>query len=133
MRFLLDTNICIYIIKRKPIKVFEKFQMLQLSDVGVSAITVAELEYGAFKSQRQEQNRAALNQFLMPLEVLPFDQIATQTYGQIRTELERQGIVVGAMDLLIASQAICQNLVLVTNNVRELSRIPGLILENWTE
>jgi tRNA(fMet)-specific endonuclease VapC len=133
MRFLLDTNICIYIIKRKPIKVFEKFQMLQLSDVGVSAITVAELEYGAFKSQRQEQNRAALNQFLMPLEVLPFDQSATQTYGQIRAELERQGIVVGAMDLLIASQAICQNLVLVTNNVRELSRIPGLILENWTE
>lgn len=69
----------------------------------------------------------------MPLEVLPFDQSTTQTYGQTRAELERQGIVVGAMDLLIAPQAISQNLVLVTNNERELSRIPGLILENWTE
>lgn len=133
MRFLLDTNICIYIIKRKPIKVFEKFQTLQPLDVGVSSITIAELEYGAFKSQRQAQNRSALNQFLMPLAVLAFDRSATQIYGQTRAELEQQGIVVGAMDLLIASQAISQNLVLVTNNVRELSRIPGLILENWTE
>jgi tRNA(fMet)-specific endonuclease VapC len=133
MRFLLDTNICIYIIKRKPVEVFEKFQTLKLSDIGISSITIAELEYGAYKSQRQSQNRAALHQFLMPLEILPFDQSATQTYGQIRAELERQGIVVGAMDLLIASQAISQSLVLVTNNVRELSRIPGLILENWLE
>ncbi|NJO81177.1 MAG: type II toxin-antitoxin system VapC family toxin [Cyanobacteria bacterium RM1_2_2] len=133
MRLLLDTNICIYIIKRKPLKVLEKFQTLQLSDVEVSSITIAELEYGAFKSQRQEQNRVALNQFLMPLEILPFDQGATRIYGQTRAALERQGIVIGAMDLLIASQAISQNLVLVTNNVRELSRIPGLILENWTE
>lgn len=133
MRFLLDTNICIYIIKQKPPQVIEKFKILKLSDVGVSSITVAELEYGAYKSQRVAQNRAALSQFLIPLEVLPFDEKATQTYGETRAELERRGIVIGAMDLLIASQAISLGLTLVTNNVRELSQIPSLILENWVE
>jgi tRNA(fMet)-specific endonuclease VapC len=133
MRFLLDTNICIYIIKQKPPKVFDKFQTLTPSDVGVSSITVAELEYGAYKSQRQEQNRAALSQFLIPLEILPFDERATQTYGQIRAQLERRGTVIGSMDMLIASQAISLGLTLVTNNVRELSQIPGLPLENWVE
>ncbi len=112
MRFLLDTNICIYIIKQKPPKVFEKFQTLNPSDVGVSSITVAELEYGAYKSQRREQNRAALNQFLIPLEILPFDERATQTYGKIRAELERKGIVIGSMDMLIASQAMSLGLTL---------------------
>jgi len=133
MRFLLDTNICIYIIKQKPSKVFDKFQTLNPLDVGVSSITVAELEYGAYKSQRQEQNRAALSQFLIPLEILPFDERATQTYGQIRAELERRGTVIGSMDMLIASQAISLGLTLVTNNVRELSQIPGLTLVNWVE
>lgn len=133
MRFLLDTNICIYIIKQKPAQVLAKFQTLKPSDIGVSSITVAELEYGAYKSQRLAQNRAALSQFLIPLEVLPFDERATQTYGQIRAELERRGIAIGSMDMLIASQAISLGLILVTNNVRELSQIPGLTLENWAE
>jgi len=92
---------------------------------------VAELEYGAYKSQRQEQNRAALSQFLMMLEILPFDAKTTQTYGKMRAELEKMGIVIGAMDLLIASQALDRGITLVTNNVREFSRIPGLIWENW--
>ena len=131
MRFLLDTNICIYIIKQKPPLVLEKFRTLETSEVGISSITVAELEYGVYKSQRQEQNRAALSQFLSPLTIVPFDQNATQTYGEIRAELERQGIVIGSMDMLIAAQAISLGLTLVTNNVRELSRIPGLVLENW--
>lgn len=133
MRFLLDTNICIYIIKRQPTQVLEKFQTLEIPDVGISSITVAELEYGVYKSQRQEQNRIALSQFLIPLEILPFDERATQTYGRIRAELERQGIVIGSMDMLIASQAISLGLTLVTNNVRELSRIPELVLENWLD
>jgi tRNA(fMet)-specific endonuclease VapC len=133
MRFLLDTNICIYIIKQKPAKVMAKFQTLNLSDIGVSSITVAELEYGAYKSQRLAQNRAALSQFLIPLEVLPFDERATQTYGQIRAELERRGIAIGSMDMLIASQAISLGLILVTNNMRELSQIPGLTWENWAD
>ncbi|NMF63171.1 VapC toxin family PIN domain ribonuclease [Brasilonema octagenarum UFV-E1] len=133
MRFLLDTNMCIYIIKRKPPKVFEKFQTLDIFDVAISSITVAELEYGVYKSQRREQNQAALTQFLIPLEIIPFDASTTQTYGRIRADLERQGIVVGSMDMLIASQAISLGLILVTNNVRELSRIPGLVLENWVD
>lgn len=133
MRFLLDTNMCIYIIKRKPPKVFEQFQALDIFDVGISSITVAELEYGVYKSQRQQQNQAALNQFLIPLEIISFDASATQTYGRIRAELERQGIVIGSMDMLIASQAISLGLILVTNNVRELSQIPGLVLENWVD
>jgi len=131
MRFLLDTNICIYIIKRQPPQVLDKFRTLDISEIGISSITIAELEYGAYKSQRTEQNRVALNQFLIPLEIVPFDERATETYGQLRSQLERQGIVVGSMDMLIASQAIGLGLILVTNNVRELSRIPGLVIENW--
>lgn len=133
MKFLLDTNICIYIIKQKPARVFEKFQTLASSDIGISSITVAELEYGAYKSQRIEQNRLAISQFLITLEIVPFDERATQIYGQKRAELEKKGIVIGSMDLLISSQAMSLGLTLVTNNVRELSRIPGLILENWVD
>ncbi|MUG98384.1 PIN domain-containing protein [Scytonema sp. UIC 10036] len=133
MKFLLDTNICIYIIKHKPKKVLDKFQSLDISDVGISSITIAELEYGVYKSQRQEQNRTALTQFLIPLQVVSFDEQATQTYGKIRAELENQGIVIGSMDMLIASQTISLGLILVTNNVRELSRIPALMLENWVD
>jgi tRNA(fMet)-specific endonuclease VapC len=131
MRFLLDTSICIYIIKQKPAKVLERFQDVDTSEVGISSITVAELEYGVYKSQRQAQNQAALTQFLNPFTVIPFDTRATQIYGQIRSTLERQGIVIGSMDMLIASQAISLGLILVTNNSRELSRIPDLALENW--
>lgn len=132
MQFLLDTNICIYIIKRKPQQVLARFQSLSSSDIGISAITVAELEYGACKSQRVEQNRAALNQFLLPLEIVPFQERATQTYGELRSTLERQGAIIGAMDLLIAAQAKSLGLILVTNNVREFSRIPNLTVQNWT-
>jgi tRNA(fMet)-specific endonuclease VapC len=133
MRYLLDTNICIYIIKNKPPQVLAKFQTLNIDDLAISSITVAELEYGVYKSQRQEQNKIALSQFLIPLETLPFDERATQAYGKIRAGLESQGIVIGSMDMLIASQAISLELILVTNNVRELSRIPGLVLENWVD
>ncbi|MDY6940595.1 MAG: type II toxin-antitoxin system VapC family toxin [Cyanobacteriota bacterium] len=133
MKFLLDTNICIYIIKQKPPKVFDRFRELSPTDIGISSITIAELEYSAYKSQRLAQNRSALMQFLIPLEIVPFDERATQTYGQIRAELEKTGIVIGSMDMLITSQAIALELTLVTNNVQELSRIPGLTWENWVE
>ncbi|MBW4516261.1 MAG: type II toxin-antitoxin system VapC family toxin [Timaviella obliquedivisa GSE-PSE-MK23-08B] len=133
MQFLLDTNICIYIIKRKPQQVLNRFQTLNISDIGVSSITVAELEYGAYKSQRIEQNRVALGQFLTPLEVLPFDEQSTQIYGNLRAALEHQGNIIGAMDLLIAAQAKSLGLTLVTNNTSEFSRIPDLNLQNWVE
>ncbi|NJM63730.1 MAG: type II toxin-antitoxin system VapC family toxin [Oscillatoriales cyanobacterium RU_3_3] len=131
MKFLLDTNICIYIIKRQPPQVLDKFRTLDISEVGISSITVAELEYGAYKSQQTDRNRLAFNQFLMPLEIVPFDERATQNYGQLRSQLERQGIVIGSMDMLIASQALSLGLILVTNNVKEFSRIPNLVIENW--
>jgi tRNA(fMet)-specific endonuclease VapC len=133
MQYLLDTNICIYIIKQKPQKVLEHFNSLTLSDIGVSCITVAELEYGTCKSQQQERNRAALMQFLLPLEIVEFDQPAATIYGTIRSGLERRGLVIGAMDMLIAAHALSLNLTLVTNNVREFSRIPELVVENWAE
>ena len=131
MKFLLDTDICIYIIKRKPLNVWQKFQGLPLGDVGVSSITVAELQYGVYKSQYQERNKAALNQFLLPLEIIAFDNNATEVYGKIRAGLERKGQVIGGMDMLIAAQAISLGVTLVTNNSDEFSRIPDLVTENW--
>jgi len=133
MRYLLDTNICIYLIKQKPQKVLDKFQTLSISDVGISSITVAELEYGVAKSQQQEKNRIALMQFLLPLEIVEFNQASATIYGSVRSDLESQGLIIGAMDLLIASHVLSLGVTLVTNNVREFSRIPTLLLENWVE
>ncbi|RCJ33975.1 twitching motility protein PilT [Nostoc punctiforme NIES-2108] len=133
MRYLLDTNICIYLIKQKPQKVLDKFQTLSISDVGISSITIAELEYGVAKSQQQEKNRIALMQFLLPLEIVEFNQASATIYGSIRSDLENRGLIIGAMDMLIASHALSLGVTLVTNNVREFSRIPTLLLENWVE
>ncbi|OUL23254.1 VapC toxin family PIN domain ribonuclease [Nostoc sp. RF31YmG] len=133
MRYLLDTNICIYIIKQKPQKVLDKFQTLSICDVGISSITVAELEYGVAKSQQQEKNRTALLQFLLPLEIVDFKPAAATIYGSIRSDLESRGIIIGAMDMLIAAHALSLGVILVTNNIREFSRIPTLLLENWVD
>ncbi|MBE9101098.1 type II toxin-antitoxin system tRNA(fMet)-specific endonuclease VapC [Vacuolonema iberomarrocanum] len=133
MQYLLDTNICIYLIKQKPPKVSARFQNLSLSDIGVSSITIAELEYGVYKSQQQEKNRSALMQFLIPLEIVEFDPTAATAYGVIRSDLERRGLVIGSMDMLIAAHALSLGVTLVSNNTREFSRIPNLSLENWAE
>ncbi|MDZ7961800.1 MAG: type II toxin-antitoxin system VapC family toxin [Aulosira sp. DedQUE10] len=133
MRYLLDTNICIYLIKQKPQKVLDKFQTLSISDVGISSITVAELEYGVSKSEQQEKNRTALLQFLLPLEIVDFNQASATIYGSIRSDLESRGLIIGAMDMLIAAHALSLNVTLVTNNTREFSHIPTLLLENWAE
>lgn len=133
MQYLLDTNICIYLIKQKPPKVLARFQTLPPSEIGLSSITVAELEYGVAKSQQPEKNRSALMQFLIALEIVEFDQAAASAYGAIRSDLERRGLVIGAMDMLIAAHAMSLNVTLVTNNLREFSHIPNLLLENWAE
>jgi tRNA(fMet)-specific endonuclease VapC len=133
MQYLLDTNICIYLIKQKPPQVLARFQTLSLSAIGLSSITVAELEYGVCKGQQQERNRTALMQFLIPLEIITFDQSAAIQYGSIRSDLEQRGLVIGSMDMLIAAQALSLGVTLVTNNVREFSRIANLSLENWAE
>lgn len=131
MRYLLDTNICIYIIKQRPKKVIENIRALSVGEVAVSAITLAELEYGAAKSSRPEQNRDALIAFTAPFEILPFDDNASLHYGEIRASLEISGQVIGAMDMLIAAHARSRSLTLVTNNSREFQRVHGLVIENW--
>ncbi len=130
---LLDTNICIYIIKRKPNEVLHHFQQYHPGDIGISSITLAELQYGVAKSQAQQSNSEALSEFLIPIEILPFDESATQAYGSIRTLLERQGNIIGAMDLLIAAHAVSLDAILVTNNVKEFERVPNLKIENWVK
>ncbi len=131
MKVLLDTNICIYIIKQKPPQALQKFLTFAVGDVGVSAVTTSELMYGAQKSQRPHQNQQAIEQFLLPLVVVAFDFEASTVYGGIRAELERQGTPIGAMDLLIAAHALHLGIPLVTNNTKEFSRVPGLSMENW--
>jgi tRNA(fMet)-specific endonuclease VapC len=131
MRFILDTNICIYIIKRRPQSVLRRFSTISVGDIGISIITFAELEYGAAKSAQPKRNRDALEEFLSPLEVLDFDKQAAEAYGRIRSALEKKGQIIGAMDLLIAAHAISLGTGLVTNNEREFKRVPGLRVQNW--
>ena len=131
MKVMLDTNICIYIIKQKPRSVLERFAAFPVGDLGISVITLAELEYGASKSSEPDRNREALEQFVSPLEIAVFDRLATSVYGKIRALLEKRGRPIGSMDLLIAAHALRLNVRLVTNNMREFKRVPGLRVENW--
>ena len=132
MEYLLDTNICIYIIKKRPAAVFEKFKNLTIGDVGISSITLAELQYGIEKSSDSEKNREALEKFLTPVEIIDYGYDATVEYGKIRADLEKKGVPIGPLDMLIASHAKSLDVILVTNNVGEFERIPGLRIENWT-
>jgi len=130
--YLFDTNICIYIINKHPKKVVRNIYTLDPHYVKISSITVAELEYGVSKSGRREQNRIALYNFLSPLEIVPFDSRDAEIYGLIRAELERQGKPIGPYDLQLAAQALARELILVTNNTAEFSRIKQLNVENWS-
>lgn len=133
MGYLLDTNICIYIIKKQPEKVLEKFSTLSLGDVAISSITLAELHYGIMKSSNPKKNREALDKFLTPLEILDFDYYATMEYGKIRADLEKNGTPIGPLDTLIAAHAKSQQLILVTNNEKEFRRISDFKIENWVK
>ena len=103
MKAMLDTNICIYIIKRRPQSVLDRFSAFPVGDIGISSITLAELEYGAAKSAQPRRNREALEEFVSPLDLAPFDRDAAEAYGRIRAALERKGLPIGAMDMLIAA------------------------------
>ncbi|MBM3744485.1 MAG: type II toxin-antitoxin system VapC family toxin [Acidobacteria bacterium] len=131
MRYLLDTNICIYIARRRPPQVLSRMEQLRPGDVGMSVITYLELVYGATKSQQAEANLAKIEQLRELIPVQPLDSAAGRRYGLLRVELERKGSPIGSYDLLIAAHALSLGLTLVTNNVREFSRLPGLHLENW--
>jgi len=131
MKYLLDTNICIALIRQRPAALIGRLTAFEPGEVGLSSITLAELLYGAAKSTQPEQNQAALEQFLLPLELVDFDGSAALAYGQIRAGLERDGKIIGSMDMLIAAHALSLNTILVTNNTKEFGRVPGLLLEDW--
>ena len=132
MKYMLDTNICIYAIKNKPESVIRKVLAQTPEDLCISVITYAELMHGVEKSQAVEKNRIALSLFLSAITVLDFNSRAAEVYGEIRAELEKKGTPIGPMDLLISGHAKSQNLVLVTNNTREFARVTGLQIEDWT-
>ena len=133
MNYLLDTNICVLLIRQKSPPVLAHLLSHAITDIGISTITVAELQYGVQKSSQPGQNQQALDHFLLPLTILPFDDGAAVAYGRIRSDLESQGLPIGALDTLIAAQAVSHNLALVTNNVREFARVSGLRIEDWTK
>ena len=131
MKYLLDTNICIYIIKRKPPEVLQQFQRFQPHDLGLSSITTSELYYGVQKSQQRQTNLNALNNFLLPFHIEDYDESASCLYGEIRADLERRGQTIGPLDMMIAAHALSLNVTLVTNNTKEFARVDRLRLENW--
>ncbi|MCP3874880.1 MAG: type II toxin-antitoxin system VapC family toxin [Desulfobacteraceae bacterium] len=133
MNFLIDTNICIYIMNRCPPEVIQKFKNSEVGQIAISSITVSELQYGVSKSKYRGQNSKRLDEFLTPFQILSFDEYAAKYYGEIRSHLETQGTTIGPLDLLIAAHALSQNLVLVTNNEKEFKRIPSLKVENWVD
>ena len=127
---LLDTNICIHVINARPPAVLERFRRYRMGEIGICSVVAAELAYGVAKSG-SDRNRRALEMFLAPLAILPFDEAALWVYGDVRTELERKGTPIGALDTMIAAHALSQQSTLVTNNTRQFARVPGLALENW--
>jgi len=133
MRYLLDTNICIYLIKRRPSEVLERFSQHSPQDVAISTITLFELQYGIEKSQYRKRSESALAKFLLPLNLIDLDRSSAIEAAAIRAQLEKKGMPIGPYDLLIAGLALSQGMILVTNNTQEFERIVGLHLENWVE
>lgn len=132
MKYLIDTNICIYLIRQKSPALLEKFTRFPIGDIGVSSITVAELQYGVHRSAQHARNQQALEQFLIPLAILDFDYDAAQAYGRLSAHLEAHGTPIGSLDTLIAAHALAHQLTLVTNNVQEFARVPELTIEDWS-
>ena len=132
MSYLLDTNICIYIINSRPETVLQRFRKERIGNIGISSITASELTYGVIKSG-SARNRLALEMFLAPLEIHPFDESVIWHYGEVRAYLEKQGKPIGALDTMIAAHALALNSILVTNNTREFNRVDGLHYENWAQ
>lgn len=128
---MLDTNICIYIIKNRPKLVMQKFQEYDVGDISLSTITVSELYYGAYKSSYVEKNLLALEHFLQPFNIVEYDLKASIEYGLIRATLEKQGNIIGGLDMQIAAHAKSLDMTLVTNNTKEFQRVENLIIDNW--
>ena len=131
MRFMLDTDSCIALIKRKPGSILRRLTALAPGEAGISAVTLAELRYGVAKSAQREKNSQALDEFLLPLEVADFDEPAAEIYGRVRAALEKAGTPIGPLDTQIGPHALSLGAALVSHNVREFRRIPGLTVVDW--
>lgn len=131
MRYLLDTDICSYIISKRPKGLIDKFKSIPLGEIGISVITICEFESGIPGSSHPEKLRSAIDTFLSPFSIIDFQQTDAISFGTIDFHLQSKGIPIGDMDTMIASQAISRELVLVTNNVKHYSRVPNLTYESW--
>lgn len=133
MKYLFDTNICIFLINKKFEYLMDRVEKLGIEKIGISSITIAELEYGIAKSEsmHKKENRIALLEFLLPFKFIDFNQNDAYEYGRIRQDLQSKGKIIGNMDILIGSQAVSRELILVTNNEKEFKRIENLKIENW--
>lgn len=131
MMYMLDTNICIYIIKKKPENVITKFKNLNQANICISSITYSELLYGVYKSKNVGKNLLALTMFLSNITILPYDENSSIDYGMLRSKLEKEGQPIGPLDILIAAHAKASKSILVTNNIKEFNRIKDLVVENW--
>lgn len=131
MKYLLDTNVCVQYLAGRSLALRARLEATPPDELAVCSVVKAELRYGAYKSQRTEATLQAQDILLGQLRSLPFDDVAAEVYGQIRTALERAGTPIGANDLLIAAIALTNQLTLVTHNIAEFCRIPGLVVEDW--
>lgn len=131
--YLLDTNICIYAINKKPGLVINRIKKEIRKGIYISTLTIAELEYGVENSSRIEVNRVALIKFLSVFNILSFDDLDAIPYGRLKTNLKRNGNLIGPIDMLLAAQAVSKGLILVTNNTKEFERVEGLKIEDWTQ
>ena len=131
MKVMLDTNICIALIKRKPPQALKRFAAYKVGEIGISWVTLAELESGVAKSRQQENNQAALDEFVLPLEIANLDREAAGVYGRVRAMQEKKGTPIGSLDMMIGAHALVLGVTLATNNTREFSRIKGLTVVDW--
>ena len=129
IRYLLDTNVCVELLRGRAAGLFRRLSSLAPDEVAISSITLAELQYGVMKSSNRARHETLLIQFCAPLEIMPFDSIAAEVYGRVRVALEHKGIPIGPLDTLIASHALSLDATLLTNNLREFQRVPGLRVE----
>jgi tRNA(fMet)-specific endonuclease VapC len=129
--WMLDTNICSYILRRRPLSVKARFDEVGADQLGLSSIVLAELYFGAARHPQGERIRAEIDDFAARLMILPWDESAADRYGELRAHLERQGTPIGNMDLMIAAHALSLGAVLISNNTRHFEKVPGLTLENW--
>ncbi len=131
IHYMLDTDICSYIIREKPIKVFKRFEALDMEQLCISVVTYAELIYGVEHSSSKKINRVIVNDFVNHLNIIEWDRSAAEHYGKIRASLQAAGNIIGAMDMMIAAHAVSQQMTLVTNNEKHFKRVPSLNIENW--